>query len=87
MAFPYSKINREGDGDMSAFRYEIVRHIATLSETNDGSKELNIVSFNGKPQKYDIRTWRRDENGERMLKGVTLSDEEMQILKNAIAEL
>ena len=45
------------------------------------------MSFNGKPQKYDIRTWRRDENGEKMLKGVTLSDEEMQILKNAIAEL
>lgn len=69
------------------FTYTIEQRIAVLGECENGTKELNYVSFNGKPPKYDIRTWRRDENGEQMLKGVTLSDEEMKVLQKAVGDL
>ena len=74
---------------MGKFNYAVEKRIAVLSKNEDRaeSKELNLVTFNGKPAKYDIRTWRRDENGEKMLKGVTLDNEEMEALKAAIMEL
>ena len=43
----------------TAFNYEIVEHIATLSQSGDTSKELNRVSYNGSPAKYDLRSWKR----------------------------
>ena len=68
------------------FKFEIVEHIAVLSEERSGwNKELNLVSYNGAPPKYDIRTW--DPDHEKMGKGVTLSDEEMIILREAIEDL
>lgn len=45
----------------TAFNYEIVEHIATLSQSGDTTKELNRVSYNGSPAKYDLRSWRRTE--------------------------
>lgn len=62
------------------FNYKIVEHIATLSENGTVSKELNRVSYNGCPAKYDIRNWKRDENGEQPLKGLTFTEEEWDIL-------
>lgn len=69
------------------FKYEIKQRIAVLGECENGTKELNLIAFNGNPPKYDLRTWRRDENGEQMLKGVTLSEDEMRVLQKALAEL
>lgn len=68
------------------FKFEIVENIAVLAEERSGwTKELNLVSFNGAAPKYDIRTW--DPEHEKMGKGVTLSDEEMIILREAIEKL
>lgn len=66
------------------FEYEIVEKIAILSADGDESKELNYISFQGREPKYDLRTWRRDENGDKMLKGITLTEEELQALKDAL---
>lgn len=66
---------------MAALKYEIVQEIAILSESNRGwTKELNLVSWNEREPKYDIREWAPDH--EKMGKGVTLSEEEMQTLVN-----
>jgi len=66
------------------FKYEIVEKIAVLSESSKGwTKELNLISWNDRDPKYDIREWSPD--GEKMGKGITLSDEEMAILKSALA--
>ena len=70
-----------------AFNYEIVERIAVLSQSGDTSKELNRVSYNGASPKYDIRSWRRTEGEEKLLKGLTLTEEEMEALKQAIANL
>ncbi|MDR0523488.1 MAG: YdbC family protein [Candidatus Methanoplasma sp.] len=66
------------------FKYEIVEKIAVLSESSKGwSKELNLISWNDRDPKYDIREWSPD--GEKMGKGITLSVEEARILKEALS--
>ena len=66
------------------FKYEITERIAVLSQSGDTSKELNKVSYNGQPAKYDIRSWRRTDGEEKLLKGLTLTDEEARALKEAL---
>ncbi|MCD7712758.1 MAG: hypothetical protein LUJ25_08685 [Firmicutes bacterium] len=68
----------------NTFNYKIVEHIATLSESGNTSKELNRVSYNGSPAKYDLRSWKRDGGEEKLLKGLTLTAEEAQALKDAL---
>lgn len=68
---------------MAELKYEIVKHLAVLSEGSRGwTKELNMVSWNDREPKYDIREWAPDHS--RMGKGVTLSEEEMAALLNAL---
>lgn len=68
------------------FKFEIVQNIAVLSTEKSGwTKEVNLVSFNDAPPKYDIRSW--DPNHEKMGKGVALSDEEMKALLEALADV
>ncbi|MCM3360363.1 YdbC family protein [Niallia sp. MER TA 168] len=69
---------------MAELKYEITEHIAVLSESSKGwTKELNLISWNGREPKYDIRDW--SPNHEKMGKGVTLSNEELEKLKQALA--
>lgn len=68
---------------MAGITYEIVESIAVLSESSKGwTKELNLISWNDRDPKYDIREWSPDH--EKMGKGVTLSNEEVAILKKAL---
>ena len=48
------------------------------------NKELNLISWNGRDPKYDIRDWAPDH--EKMGKGVTLSAEEFEALKALLAK-
>ncbi len=69
----------------NSFEYEIVENIAVLSESSKGwRKELNLISWNGREPKYDIREWAPD--GNKMGKGITLSNEEAAILKKVLAQ-
>lgn len=68
----------------TAFNYEIVERIAALSQNGATSKELNRVSYNGAPPKWDLRSWRREDGEEKLLKGLTLTDEEAAALKAAL---
>jgi len=68
---------------MVEFKYEVVERVAVLSESSKGwTKELNLISWNGREPKYDIREWSPDK--EKMGKGVTLTDEEVAVLKEAL---
>lgn len=70
---------------MSDFKFEITEHLVTLSESAKGwTKELNKVSFNDRPAKYDLREW--DPDHQKMSKGVTLNDEEMEILSKILKD-
>ncbi len=68
---------------MADFKYEIVEEIGVLSENAKGwRKEINRISWNGAAPKYDIRDWAPDR--EKMGKGVTLTEEEVQKLKELL---
>lgn len=70
---------------MNDFKFEITEHLGTLSESAKGwTKELNKVSFNDRPAKYDLREW--DPDHQKMSKGVTLNDEEMEILSKILKD-
>ena len=70
---------------MAEIKFEIVEHIGVLSETAKGWKtELNIVSWDGRDPKYDLRSW--SENHEKMGKGITLSKSELAKLKEILAD-
>ncbi|GEM01112.1 hypothetical protein SAMN05421839_10725 [Halolactibacillus halophilus] len=66
-----------------AISYEIIKHLAVLSENASGwKKELNLVSWNNREPKYDLRDW--SDNHDKMGKGLTLSKEEVEELKRAL---
>jgi len=68
---------------MSEIKFEIIQKIGVLSKTEKGwAKELNLISWNDRDPKYDIREWSPD--GEKMGKGVTLSKEELLALKELL---
>lgn len=72
---------------MAEVKYEIKRHIAVLStnERSGWTKEANIVSWNGGPEKLDIRNWNPDHS--KMAKGITLTSDEARTLSTALAEV
>ncbi len=72
---------------MAEFNYQITEKIAVLSQNGNLTKELNKVSFNGAEPKFDIRAWKRADGEEKMFKGVTLTDDELQALKTALETL
>lgn len=68
---------------MAEIKYEITKNIGALSENSKGwIKELNLVSWNDRAPKYDIREWSPEHD--KMGKGVTLSQEELVELKRLL---
>ena len=71
---------------MPEIKFEIIKNIGTLSESSKGwTKELNLISWNGREPKYDIRDW--DPDHEKMGKGFTLAEEELMKLKELLGEM
>lgn len=71
---------------MADIKYEITDELAVLSESARGwTKEVNMVSWNDREPKVDIREWSPEH--ERMGKGVTLSKEEAKILRDVLNKL
>ena len=68
---------------MPEIKYEIIQNIAMLSISTSGwSKELNLISWNDREPKYDIRDW--SPGHEKMGKGVTLSAQELFALRELL---
>jgi len=71
---------------MAEIKYEITKHIGVLSESaKSWTKELNLVSWNDREPKYDIRDWSPEH--EKMGKGVTLTEEEVVELKRLLNDI
>ena len=79
---------------MSEIKYEIIKKIGVLSKSKPAlsaaagsgwAKELNVISWNDRDPKYDLRDWSAD--GGKMGKGVTLSKEELLALKELLNTL
>ena len=68
---------------MDDINYEIVMQIGVLSQSGSGwTKEVNLISWNGRAPKYDIRDWAPGH--QKMGRGVTLSREEMLALRDLL---
>ncbi len=67
-------------------KFEIVKSVGTVSEGSKGwKKELNIVKWNEREPKYDLRDWSPDHT--KMGKGITLTREEIAKLKELLSEI
>ena len=68
---------------MADIKYEIKETVGVIAESAKGwKKELNLISWNGKEAKYDLREWAPDH--EKMGKGVSLSNDELKVLKELL---
>lgn len=71
---------------MADIKFEIKETIGVLSESAKAwTKELNLISWNDKEPKYDLREW--DPTHEKMGKGITLSIEEIKKLREYLNNL
>ncbi|MEL7598300.1 MAG: PC4/YdbC family ssDNA-binding protein [Clostridiaceae bacterium] len=60
--------------------------IGIVPESPKGwTKELNIISWNGRDPKFDLRDWALEH--EKMGKGITLSAEELKKLRDILNEM
>lgn len=61
---------------MPEIKYEIVERLGTISETSRGwTRDVNMISWNGREPKIDIRDWSPDQS--KMSKGLTFTKEEL----------
>lgn len=68
---------------MADIKYEIKETVGVIAKSDKGwKKELNLISWNGKEAKYDLREWSPEH--EKMGKGVTLSNDELKVLKELL---
>lgn len=68
---------------MSNIKYEIIEKIGDLSPSEGSwSKELNLISWNDRQAKYDLRDWAPEHA--KMGKGITLSKDELKALKDIL---
>ncbi|MBO4243121.1 MAG: hypothetical protein II718_02765 [Clostridiales bacterium] len=66
-------------------KYEIVKPLGILATNKSGwNREINIVKWNEGKAKVDIRDWGPDH--EKVGKGISLSAEEIAILKELLAD-
>lgn len=76
------------NGEKSAmeFKYEITEKIGILSENPNGwSRQFNMISWNDREPKFDIRDWA--PGNEKMSKGISLTREEIKTLKELLNEM
>ncbi|MCK9444293.1 MAG: PC4/YdbC family ssDNA-binding protein [Tissierellaceae bacterium] len=68
---------------MAEIKFEIKESFGVLSESAKGwTKEINLVSWNNYPAKYDIREW--DPEHLKMGKGVTFTADEIKELRDIL---
>lgn len=68
---------------MAELKYEITQAIGSFGDNGKGwSRELNLVSWNDREPKYDLRDWNADHT--RMSKGITLTADELAALKDLL---
>jgi len=68
------------------FKYEVKETLATLSKKDNQITELRVISYNNYKPKLDLHKWEVNEDSEKMLRGLTLTDDEAKTLLEALKE-
>ena len=64
-------------------KFEVLEDYGVISTNGEWETRLRLVSWNGKPEKYDIRGWKGDRCG----KGITLTSDEIEKLTDILVEI
>ena len=72
--------------DTKEFSWNVVTALGNFSETrNNYTKEVNLISWNGRQPVYDIRGFRIDNDGiKHPLKGISMSKEDLIALRDLL---
>lgn len=71
---------------MAELSYEITEKIGEISQSSKGwVRELNLVKWNEREAKYDLRDW--DSEHQKMGKGITMTNEEIKKLKDILNDI
>lgn len=79
------KFNKETEWiKIDGFNYDIKKTFEIVSEKSDDkfTLELNLISYRGKEDKFDLRRW--DQSCDKMLKGLALDKEEIIALRDIL---
>ncbi|TGA97146.1 hypothetical protein E4665_13045 [Sporolactobacillus shoreae] len=64
-------------------RFSVIQHFGVIAQEPGGwTKELNLVSWNDRDAKYDIRSWAPDKK--KMRRGITLTGVECAMLRTLL---
>ncbi|MCT4611885.1 MAG: PC4/YdbC family ssDNA-binding protein [Clostridia bacterium] len=70
---------------MAEIKFEILKHLGVISKSENGwTKEVNLISWNDRDPKIDIRDW--GPNKEKAGKGITLTEEEFKKLQKIVTK-
>lgn len=73
---------------MKNVQYEIIKHIGIISKKRSYQKEVNLISWNGRPPVIDIRNFKIDKDGGKSpLNGVTVEKEDLHVLKDILSHI
>lgn len=66
------------------FDYKIVKDIAVIERSKGFALKLNLISYNNKKPKYDLRRWDERGEGAVMGKGITMNHDELISLRDTL---
>ena len=69
-------------GDMKC---EILDTLLEFPEEREYHLELNLIKWGDNAPKYDLRRWNEDRS--RMTKGITLTEDELELLRNELPKV
>ena len=68
--------------------YVVEENYGTISKNGNYELQLRLVSWNGRESKYDIRAWKKEDDGtESCRKGLTLTGEEAENLYKLLGKI
>lgn len=79
---------KSGKTNANEISYKVLEECGSLGTNANGwEMKLRFISWNGKEPKYDLRSWKEDETGEKCSKGITLTGEELEALYGVLSKL
>lgn len=79
---------KSGKTNANEISYKVLEECGSLgTNANDWELKLRYISWNEKEPKYDLRSWKEDETGEKCSKGITLTGEELESLYNVLHKM
>lgn len=71
--------------DTNKIPYDVISHVGNISEKNNYTKEVNLISWSGREAAYDIRGFRVGKDGFKYpLKGISMEKADLIALRDLL---